>query len=108
MIPCKKPQSNNYITIQQPLVTNTNIETKKYWGLGNAHRRGKKEKTMETSALSAASTSYNLPTTIINPYKAKSKTRQFNKQIHKRNINWEGGGRYLADANGSTCNAEFG
>jgi hypothetical protein len=90
MISCKKSQSNNYITIHKPLVTYTNIETKKYWGLGNAHRRGKSEKTMQRSALLAASTGYNLPTMIINLYKAKPKTKQFKKQIQKRNINGEG------------------
>jgi ribosomal protein S10 len=46
---------------------------------------------MQTSALPATSTRYNLPTTIINPYKEKSKAKQFMKQIHKRNITGEGG-----------------
>jgi hypothetical protein len=43
----------------------------------------------------------------INRYKAKPKTKQFQKQIQKRNLNGERGG-HLADANGSIRNAEFG
>jgi hypothetical protein len=50
------------------------------------------EKTMKGSALPAASTCYNLPTTIIKRYKAKPKTKQFKKKIKKCNINGEGGG----------------
>ena len=56
--------------------------------------------------ISAASTGYNLPTTIIKRYKAKSKTNHDKKQIQKRNMNGEGG--HLADANGSRRNVKFG
>ena len=107
--PAKKTQSNDYKTIHKPLAYNQNYTNNKCWGLGNAHRRGKREKTMQILALPYASTGYNLPTTIINPYKAKPKSKQFQKQIQKRNLNGERGeGGGLADANGSTRNAEFG
>jgi hypothetical protein len=56
--------------------------------------------------ISIASTWYNLPTTIIKRYKAKSKTNHVKKQIQKRNMNGEGG--HLADANGSRRNVKFG
>jgi hypothetical protein len=56
--------------------------------------------------ISTVSTGYNLPTTIIDRYKAKPKTKHVKKQIQKRHMNGEGG--HLADVNGSARNVDFG
>ena len=55
MISCKKFQSSIYITIHKPLVTDKNIETKKYWGLGDGKRTSERKKGEEDAEFGSSS-----------------------------------------------------